>query len=186
MNNDNRMKFVLIKERPIFGYALFYAMGSYLAFIYDSDLFIIHIIIDVLVLGVIVQTLRLKSPRYFILFLCLFIGYSMSFNAIPSWYREPITPIEECHISGDVIKVEEYEKYSRYTLTNVTAAGDELSGNVILTNVTPKNKVEIGDRILVSAELELPAVALSDGFYNERKYNMTKNVNILPQYSRSA
>ena len=176
LDGAKKMKFVLMKEHPLLGYALSFMMGAYLALVVNIPLFLCIIILLISACFVTVLTIKMKSTRFFVLCMFIAIGYLLCNHSIPKWYNKDYVPPEECQITGTVESVK-YTGYSyEYILRDVSLGREVISPKVKISNIADNNYVDTGEIIRLRATLEKPAAAQQQGMFSEARYYMTKGI----------
>lgn len=177
--DTRKIKFVLMKEHPLLGYALSFMIGAYIALSNTVPRLYCFAALGVLTLCVLVLTILRKKSWFVFVFIFLISGYLLSDGDIPKWYKQDYIPPEECRIVGTVESLENTDYSREYVLSNVSIGMDEIESKVKIKNITQSNYVQVGDTIKLKVVLEKPAVAQMNGMFSEARYYMTKDIQYL-------
>gem|GEM_PF-4441256 len=175
-NDAKKMKFVLMKEHPLLGYALCFMIGAYSAIMIDFPVVFAVIVLVISALFTIGFTIFRKKSWVFLLFVFISLGYILSNASIPKWYNEDYVPPEKCQIIGTVETVRDKGYASEYVLSDVSFGTKKIESKIIVKNISERNKIVPGQRIRFYATLEKPATAQQTGMFSEKMYYMTKGI----------
>ena len=176
MIKADKIQFVLMKEHPIMGYALSFMAGAYLALSVKIPLLYILIFLAVFIICKFIFICRQRRPWIFMLFVFAASGYLLCLNSIPQWYFQSSVPPGECRISGTVESVKSTGYSYEYVLYDVLIDGEETNSKIKISNITDRDYIEEGYRIILKAVPEKPAVAQQSGMFAQDRYYMTKNI----------
>lgn len=170
------MRFVLMKEHPLLGYALSFMLGAFLAIELDIPNIIFAVILLISFSFAAVFVFMQKRSWHFALIIFLCAGYLLAQKSIPSWYSTSYVPPEKSQIIGFVESVEEKGYASEFILSDVSIGNEEIESRIVVKNVTEQSYVKPGQKIAFSGILEKPAAAQQEGMFSEARYYMTKNI----------
>lgn len=170
------MKFVLMKERPLVGFVLFFMMGAYLATVISIPIKIVIALLVLAILAIGISAYFIKKVWYYILIVSALVGYIACLAQVPSWYYDTSAPPEPCSIYGVVDSMKNTDYSSEYILKNVEIDNEKIASKVQVKHITNYSEVEIGDNISLYSELERWSVAQKEGMYSPARYYMTKNI----------
>ncbi len=176
LEDKRRMRFVLMNEHPLIGYALSFMIGAYAAIVFSIPFIFLISMFVIAVIFSAIFIINQKKSWQFILLIFLCGGYIMSLLHLPDWYKDDYVPPEECYIAGTVESVNVTYYSSEYILKDVTIGTQKIISKILVRNITNYSWVKAGNRIRLKAVLEKPAAAQIDGMYSELRYYMTKNI----------
>ena len=176
MEGAGKIKFVLMKEHPVMGYALSFMAGAFAALAFRIPAIYFFIIAAIAAVFIVFLIYLKKRPWVFMIIVFLSAGYFLCQWSIPDWYFEGYVPPEECRIAGTVESVESTGYSYEYVLTDVQIEGEDIDSKIEINNITDNDYISEGYRIELYAVLERPAAALKSGMFAKNRYYMTKNI----------
>ncbi|MBN2879755.1 MAG: ComEC/Rec2 family competence protein [Clostridia bacterium] len=176
VNGAKKIRFVLMKEHPLMGYALSFMMGAYLAISIAIPVLYVIILAAASFFTIVYLVLNKKKSKYVFLLLFLALGYILCFKSIPEWYNTDYIPPDECRITGRVESVKVTGYSYEYIISDVITDNNHIESKIKISNITDRDYIKEGDIIALKAVLEKPAAAQQSGMYSEKRYLMTKGI----------
>lgn len=174
-----KIKFVLMKEHPLMGYALLFMVGAYLSLNVSIPMIVWDALLVISIISIFAMTIFKRRSWMFVLIVFLSLGYISGINHIPSWYNEYYAPPADAQITGKVEDVKATGYSYEYILSDVSINHYEIDSKIKISNITDRDYIDAGNVVYLYADLEKPAEAQQNGMFSERRYYMTKDIQYL-------